>query len=75
MTEHRFSVGQAVRLIARFPHAVPGDYEVVQLMPLMEYALNTGSKVLTSSFSGWQRNTSLVPTALRWGGHATQPAN
>jgi hypothetical protein len=33
MTEHRFSVGQAVRLIARFPHAVPGGYEVVQLMP------------------------------------------
>jgi hypothetical protein len=33
MSEHRFSVGQNVRLISRFPRGGPDRYEIVKLMP------------------------------------------
>jgi len=33
MSEHRFCVGQNVRLITRFPRVAPGRYEIVKVMP------------------------------------------
>ena len=33
MSEHRYCVGQNVRLIVRFPRPAPGSYEIVKLMP------------------------------------------
>jgi hypothetical protein len=33
MSEHRFSVGQSVRLMMRFPRGGPDRYEIVKLMP------------------------------------------
>jgi hypothetical protein len=34
MSEHRFCVGQSVRLTVRFPRPAPGVYEIVKMMPL-----------------------------------------